>query len=127
MSQSQSCPFCTDIESRIINSNHLAIAVEDAHPVSLSHTLVIPKKHEADWFQLSDDEKTACLKLLELQKDKIQQQDQRVTGFNIGINNGVDAGQTVMHCHIHLIPRRHADVDNPKGGIRHIIPGKGCY
>jgi ATP adenylyltransferase len=91
------------------------------------HTLIIPKRHVPTYFELGQAEINACNQLLQHAKGDSQKQDESITGFNIGINNGESAGQTVFHCHIHLIPRRVGDVENPKGGVRHIIAGRGYY
>lgn len=121
------CIFCELPEERIVNQNNLAIAFHDLYPVTEFHTLIIPKRHEPEYFGLMDEEALACKQLIEAEKNAIMAKDVTVTGFNIGMNCGIDAGQTVFHCHIHLIPRRKGDVENPKGGIRHLIPGKGYY
>lgn len=121
------CLFCTIDASRIIVKNKLAFAIRDAFPVSEGHTLIIPHRHVETFFELSDEEVLACKDLLHQERQNIIQNDKRVTGFNIGINSGASAGQTIFHCHIHLIPRRIGDVEDPRGGIRHIIPNKGYY
>ena len=112
---------------RIVASNNLAYAVKDGFPVTEGHALVIPKRHVSDFFGLSDDEVLACNQLLKELRSTILVQDELVQGFNVGMNTGATAGQTIFHCHIHLIPRRKGDVENPRGGVRHIIPGKGFY
>lgn len=121
------CIFCELPDDRVVDKNALALAFRDTYPVTDGHTLIIPKRHEAEYFDLTDEEALACKQLLVRQKHAIMAEDVTVTGFNIGMNCGIDAGQTVFHCHIHLIPRRRGDVENPKGGIRHLIPGKGNY
>jgi diadenosine tetraphosphate (Ap4A) HIT family hydrolase len=121
------CLFCEIPKERIVAQNELAYAIRDGFPVTDGHSLVIPKRHAETYFQLSHDEILACNELLISLKNEIQQLDLTVTGFNIGMNAGASAGQTVFHCHIHLIPRRDGDVDNPRGGVRHTIPGKGYY
>ena len=121
------CLFCEIPTTRIIAENSLAYAVYDGYPVTEYHTLVIPKRHTATYFDLYQPELNACNQLLESMKEKILDQDKSVTAFNIGINNGEDAGQTIYHCHIHLIPRRKGDVESPRGGVRGIIPGKQSY
>jgi len=108
-------------------ANELAIAFRDAFPVTEGHSLVIPRRHVVDWYGLTPEEVLACNGLLQQLRQEIQTADHSVTGFNIGINAGADAGQTIFHCHIHLIPRRKGDVQNPRGGVRHVIPGKGSY
>ncbi|MCX2976368.1 HIT family protein [Candidatus Marimicrobium litorale] len=121
------CLFCTMDDSRIIASNDLAYAIRDGFPVTEGHTLIIPNRHVEDYFGLSQDELLACDALLNSLKEKIQQDDSSVAGFNVGINAGEVAGQTIFHCHIHLIPRRKGDAEEPRGGVRHVIPGKGFY
>jgi ATP adenylyltransferase len=119
------CPFCHCPKERVFYENELAFAIRDAFPVTYLHTLVIPKRHVPEVFELSRPETNAYNELLKRAKQEIQQTDAEVAGFNIGVNNGELAGQTVQHCHIHLIPRRTGDVENPVGGIRNVIPGKG--
>jgi len=121
------CPFCGVPKERVICENELAYAIRDAFPVTPLHTLVIPKRHLSDVFDLSRPEMNAYNELLRLAKKQIQEAAPEVCAFNVGINNGEAAGQTVEHCHVHLIPRRQGDVENPKGGIRNLIPGKGPY
>ena len=112
---------------RVVASNALVYAVHDGFPVTDGHTLVIPKRHVDDFFGLSDDEVLACNQLLNELRRTIMAQDDLVEGFNIGMNAGAAAGQTIFHYHTHLIPRRAGDVENPRGGVRHTIPGKGFY
>lgn len=121
------CIFCDLPTERIVAENHLAIAIRDGFPVTEHHTLIIPKRHAETYFDLTDDEREACHQLLVAQKDSIRALDPLVEGFNIGMNCGAVSGQTVFHCHIHLIPRRKGDVENPRGGVRHTIPSKGFY
>jgi diadenosine tetraphosphate (Ap4A) HIT family hydrolase/5-methylcytosine-specific restriction endonuclease McrA len=118
------CPFCNLSKERILLENELALAIRDAAPVTTLHTLVIPKRHIADLFDLSRPETNAYNELLKTMKREIQLTDAQVAGFNVGVNNGDAAGQTVQHCHIHLIPRRVGDVENTAGGVRRVIPGK---
>jgi diadenosine tetraphosphate (Ap4A) HIT family hydrolase len=99
----------------------------DGYAVTPLHTLIIPKRHALTYFELGQSEINACNQLLAELKQKIENEDSSVTGFNIGVNNGESAGQTVFHCHIHLIPRRAGDVENTRGGVRNTIPGKGDY
>ena len=121
----QGCRFCTSISSRVIAANALAIAIRDAFPVTSLHTLVIPRRHVADYFGLTPGEREACAELIHQLRRDILQEDPQVEGFNIGMNVGEAAGQTIFHCHIHLIPRRKGDVPNPRGGVRMVIPHKG--
>ena len=123
----ESCIFCQLPKDRIIRENYLAIAFYDLFPVSEKHTLIIPRRHIKDFFELTEDELIACNELINKLKKTLLIDDSLISGFNIGINCGEDAGQTVFHCHIHLIPRRKGDIENPMGGVRNIIPGKGKY
>ena len=100
------CIFCNLDTSRIEKENSLALSFKDLYPVTNGHTLVIPKRHIQSFFDLTGEEQEAMLELLKSQKSELMQNDKKITGFNIGVNDGKDSGQTVMHCHIHLIPRR---------------------
>jgi diadenosine tetraphosphate (Ap4A) HIT family hydrolase len=121
------CLFCEISKQRIIDENTLAYAVRDHYPVTPGHALVIPKRHVRQYFDLSQVELNACNKLLGQVREVTEKDDPAIRGFNIGVNNGETAGQSIFHCHIHLIPRRPGDVPNPRGGVRHVIPGKGFY
>ncbi|EEB78416.1 putative histidine triad domain protein [marine gamma proteobacterium HTCC2148] len=121
------CLFCTIDAARIIASNELAYAIRDGFPVTEGHTLIIPKRHTENYFGLSEDEVLACDALIRELRDDLRERDPSIAGFNIGMNAGEVAGQTIFHCHIHLIPRREGDVQEPRGGVRHLIPGKGSY
>jgi diadenosine tetraphosphate (Ap4A) HIT family hydrolase len=121
------CLFCCVEDEVKVVQNSLAFAMYDSFPVTPLHCLVIPKRHVEDFFQLTQDELLACNELLSVMRRNSLSQDTTIEGFNIGINVGEVAGQSIYHCHIHLIPRRRGDVENPKGGIRHLIPGKGSY
>jgi ATP adenylyltransferase len=121
------CLFCSIPSERVVQENSLAFAIRDGFPVTPLHTLVIPKRHVAEYWGLTDDEREACDALLKRVRDDVCKEDPSVAGFNIGMNAGAVAGQTIFHCHIHLIPRRAGDVENPRGGVRHLIPGKGFY
>ena len=119
---------CCEVSAeRIVSENELAYVIRDGFPVTPLHTLIIPKRHVATYFDLGQAEINACTSLIKAQKTSIESEDRTVDGFNIGINSGTSAGQTVNHCHIHLIPRRMGDVADPRGGVRHTIPGKGYY
>jgi ATP adenylyltransferase len=126
-SKKADCPFCCELESDIMAKNSLAIAIDDKYPIAKDHTLVVPLRHTPSFFDLDSHERNACLLLATEIRKVILEKDKTVTGFNIGFNDGIDAGQTVFHCHIHVIPRRKGDVENPRGGIRNIIPGKSSY
>ena len=121
------CIFCEMPRERVIAENELAYAILDAFPVTEGHTLIIPKRHVSDYFSLYQPERNAMQQLLEGQRRDILNSDSTVTGFNIGNNVGEDAGQTVMHCHTHLIPRRRGDVEEPQGGVRGVIAEKQKY
>lgn len=121
------CPFCMLPRSRIVAVNELAEAIRDGFPVTPLHTLIIPKRHVESPFELGTPEVGACFRLLAEVRRQILEEDPSITGFNIGANIGADAGQTVSHCHYHVIPRRHGDVENPRGGIRNMISGRGDY
>lgn len=121
------CLFCNIPKERIIAQNELAYAVRDGFPVTPLHTLIIPKSHAIDYFALTPSELLGCDQLIKKLSTEIKREDPAVDGFNIGLNAGESAGQTIFHCHFHLIPRRSGDVGNPKGGVRHVIPGKGNY
>jgi ATP adenylyltransferase len=99
----------------------------DKFPVTEGHTLIIPKRHVAKYFELYQPELNAAQSLLSQMKQEIARTDGKVGGFNMGVNDGVSAGQTIFHCHIHLIPRREGDVENPRGGVRGVIPAKQNY
>jgi len=126
----KNCLFC-DIQStdqqRIIAESNLAYVIRDGFPVTDGHTLFIPKRHVKDYFELVPAEINAINSLMSKQRLLLQEQDSKIEGFNIGMNCGEVAGQTIFHCHVHLIPRRKGDVENPRGGIRHVIPSKAFY
>ncbi|MBN1936668.1 MAG: HIT domain-containing protein [Anaerolineae bacterium] len=123
----ENCPFCApDLERELITESATAFAILDKYPVSPGHTLVIPKKHIVNYFDLSTHTKTACWLMTDRLKMLLTERFYP-DGFNVGINIGSAAGQTVPHVHIHIIPRYAGDVENPAGGVRHIIPGKGDY
>jgi len=121
------CLFCSIKESSLADENKLAYASYDTYPVSKYHCLIIPKRHIKDYFELTDEEIIACNQLTKKIKKKIMNKDPTVKGFNIGTNSGIVSGQSIMHCHIHLIPRRKGDVENPQGGVRSVIPLKQHY
>jgi len=122
----RACPFCNLDNSRIIQVNTHAIAIFDGYPVSPGHCLIIPKRHIASFFEATREEQTAILDLL-AEMRAVLQKGHNPDGFNIGINDGSAAGQTVMHLHIHLIPRYAGDMPDPRGGVRWIFPDKAAY
>jgi len=121
------CIFCKVDKKNIIYENDYAYVSYDSYPVSKFHSLIIPKRHISDFFDLNKDELFACNDVIHKIKKEIEKKDKLVKGFNIGTNAGLISGQTIMHCHIHLIPRRKGDVDNPQGGVRAVIPLKQHY
>ena len=118
---STSCPFCTLPADRIIATDGPCVAFRDGFPVSVGHTLIIPQRHVASFRDLAPDEWAAALRLAQRLAAELQQADPAIAGFNFGVNDGVTAGQSVFHCHFHLIPRRAGDHPNPRGGIRKAI------
>jgi diadenosine tetraphosphate (Ap4A) HIT family hydrolase len=118
------CVFCR--RDNVVMENGLAYAVYDKHPVSEGHMLVIPKRHVTSFFEASKEERAALMEMLEKARERIAS-EHSPQGFNIGINEGGAAGQTIEHLHIHLIPRYEGDMDDPRGGIRGAIPGKRAY
>ena len=121
------CLFCNVKKSGCAHENEFAYASYDSYPVSEHHCLIIPKRHIKDYFDLSNDELVACNDLLKTVKKEIINKDPLVKGFNLGTNIGIVSGQSILHCHFHLIPRREGDVDNPQGGVRSVIPNKQHY
>ena len=121
------CLFCEIPANRIIDSNRHAYAIRDMYPVTELHTLIILRRHAASYFELEKSEIHAVTELLRKTRASIMTKDSTVEAFNIGINDGEASGQTIAHCHIHLIPRRRGDVKEPRGGVRHTIPGRGNY
>jgi len=121
------CIFCNIPKDRIIKSNELAVVIKDNYPVTKHHCLIIPKRHCADYFDLYQPEINAISQLINDTKDMLIKKDKTIKGFNIGNNSGEVAGQTIFHCHIHLIPRRKNDTDNPRGGVRGVIKDKQNY
>ena len=119
------CIFCNHAE--VIAENELSKAFYDKFPVTKGHVLVVPKRHVKGYFELYQPELNAMNRLMREIRAQAMEQDSSITGFNIGSNDGKDAGQTVMHCHMHLIPRRAGDVNDPRGGVRGVIPGKQKY
>lgn len=118
--------FCALPSARLIDENSAATAIRDAYPVSPGHTLLIPKRHAGSFFDLSEQERGGLLVLLDRAK-LVLDKEYRPQGYNIGINDGVAAGQTVPHLHVHLIPRFEGDLPDPRGGVRWVIPDKAKY
>ena len=121
------CLFCNSRASGIAHENDWAYASYDTYPVTEQHCLIIPKRHVVDYFELSNEELIACNDLIKIVKNEVLDKDKSIKAFNVGTNAGKIAGQSIMHCHIHLIPRREGDVDNPQGGVRAVIPKNQHY
>jgi len=120
------CPFCALPEARILFRNSAAVAIRDSYPVTPGHTLLIPVRHVASFFDVTPSERQAMLTLLDAAKRQLQAEFDPA-GYNIGINDGEAAGQTVGHLHMHLIPRYPGDGPDPRGGVRWVIPDKADY
>ena len=120
----QGCIFCRTDALELVSENVLSYAIYDQFPVTKHHTLIIPKRHVSGFFDLDPSEIKSTHNLLRKAQKKITDLDKTVTGFNFGVNVGEDAGQTIDHCHIHLIPRRKGDTSNPKRGVRGVVPRK---
>ena len=119
------CLFCKD--PRGVSLQHeLAYSARDTYPTSPGHTLVIPRRHVASFFELTPEEVSACMGLIQQEK-KLLDAEFQPDGYNIGVNVGPAAGQSILHVHIHIIPRYKGDVENPQGGVRHVIPNKAHY
>lgn len=125
------CLFCKaqeiEYKKEVVYENDFFYATRDSYPVTKLHTLVIPKRHFQSYFDMNNDEIKSINIVLNEQRKEIVQLDSSVTAFNIGINDGKDAGQSIYHLHVHLIPRRQGDVENPRGGVRGVIPTKQKY
>jgi diadenosine tetraphosphate (Ap4A) HIT family hydrolase len=120
------CPFCNPQDDEIVAKNHLCYAIRDGFPASPGHLLVIPYRHTLDFFSMTDEEKQALVLLIGECRDVIAREF-HPDGYNIGFNVGEAAGQTVMHCHCHVIPRYAGDVPNPRGGVRRVVLSRrGC-
>ena len=128
MSQDKSCIFCNKINCKVISTTDFFFITRDTtYPVTKHHTLIITKRHVSDYFELTHKELDDLNLILKNQKRELLQLDKEISGFNMGVNIGKDAGQSIMHCHIHLIPRRNGDVEDPRGGVRGVIPSKQKY
>jgi ATP adenylyltransferase len=124
----EDCIFCKKINCKILKQLKYFFIIRDtAYPVTEHHTLIITNRHVSDFFELSEKENQELNEILKDQKKKLKDLDNKITGFNVGVNIGKDAGQSIMHCHIHLIPRRKGDVEDPRGGVRGVIPERQKY
>jgi diadenosine tetraphosphate (Ap4A) HIT family hydrolase len=120
------CPFCNLPRDRIVFESELGIAFRDGYQVSQGHTLIVPKRHVETFFDSTPNEQAALLDLLRIARADLDRLF-HPAGYNIGINDGVAAGQTVMHLHLHLIPRYDGDRPDPRGGVRWVLPDKAAY
>lgn len=120
------CIFCNLEPNRVISESEYTVTIRDGFPVSQGHTLIIPKRHVQSFFELQAIEKAAIFQALDEAKEALDREFSP-DGYNIGINDGEAAGQTVMHLHVHLIPRYKGDTEDPRGGVRHVFPEKGKY
>ena len=126
VAETKRCPFCPVKDREILAQDPLAAAITDSFPLTRGHSLIVPRRHVASFFELTHDERLAILDLLDQTKAVLDAQ-YAPDGYNIGINDGVAAGQTVMHLHVHVIPRYEGDADDPRGGVRWIFPKKADY
>ncbi len=128
MSSVEDCIFCSKRNCKVIKTTNFFFIIRDtAYPVTEHHTLIISNRHIDNYFDLNKEEIVELDEIIKQQKKELQILDKTISGFNIGTNIGKDAGQSIMHCHIHLIPRRKGDVKDPKGGVRGVIPSKQKY
>jgi diadenosine tetraphosphate (Ap4A) HIT family hydrolase len=122
------CVFCTELVlHHEVEVRGTAAAFPDEFPVSQGHTLIVPRRHVVDLFDLSDTELGDIWQLLKSVRQRLGEADSAIRGYNIGVNNGAVAGQTVPHAHVHVIPRRPGDTDDPRGGVRGVIPHQMSY
>ena len=127
-SRTEDCIFCSKTYCKVISSTkHFFIIRDTAYPVTKHHTLIITHRHVNDFFDLTKDEMKDLNEVLKKQKKELKNLDKEISAFNVGVNIGKDAGQSIMHCHIHLIPRRKGDIEDPRGGVRGVIPEKQKY
>ena len=121
------CIFCNVSPKRIVHEYKHFYVIRDAFPVTPLHSLIITKRHVVSYFQCSKAELEEIPMILDTQRTELKYLDNQITGYNIGMNIGEDAGQSIFHCHIHIIPRREDDTPDPRGGIRGVIPEKQNY
>jgi diadenosine tetraphosphate (Ap4A) HIT family hydrolase len=126
MPDNSDCQFCNLDKTRVIMANDHAVAFHDGFPVTPGHSLIVPRRHITSFFEATREEQTALFDLL-AEMRRLLLEERSPDGFNIGINDGAAAGQTVMHLHIHLIPRYSGDTDDPRGGVRWIMPSTAPY
>ena len=127
-SNQEECIFCNKTNCKIVfTTKYFFIIRDNSYPVTKHHTLIITNRHVADFFELTKEEMIELDEILKNQKQELKKLDKEISGFNVGVNIGKDAGQSIMHCHLHLIPRRKGDVKDPRGGVRGVIPEKQKY
>ena len=127
-SNQEDCIFCNKTNCKVISSTKNFFIIRDtAYPVTKHHTLIITNRHVADFLDLTKEEMNELDEILKKQKVQLKNLDEEISGFNVGVNIGKDAGQSIMHCHLHIIPRRKGDVKDPRGGVRGVIPEKQKY
>tara|TARA_B100000963_G_C22362268_1_gene552146 strand:- start:138 stop:536 length:399 start_codon:yes stop_codon:yes gene_type:complete len=127
-SNKEDCIFCNKTNCKVIYSTENFFIIRDtAYPVTKHHTLIVTNRHVEDFFNLTKKEMNDLDEILKKQKEELKNLDNEISAFNVGVNIGKDAGQSIMHCHIHLIPRRKGDVEDPRGGVRGVIPEKQKY
>ena len=127
-SRTEDCIFCNKTNCKVISSTKYFFIIRDtAYPVTKHHTLIISNRHVDDFFNLTKDEMNDLDEVLKEQKKELKRLDKEISAFNVGVNAGKIAGQSIMHCHVHLIPRRKGDVDDPRGGVRGVIHEKQKY
>tara|TARA_Y200000002_G_C22374681_1_gene534614 strand:+ start:56 stop:454 length:399 start_codon:yes stop_codon:yes gene_type:complete len=127
-SNKEGCIFCNKTNCKVIYSTENFFIIRDtAYPVTKHHTLIVTNRHVEDFFNLTKKEMNDLDEILKKQKEELKNLDNEISAFNVGVNIGKDAGQSIMHCHIHLIPRRKGDVEDPRGGVRGVIPEKQKY
>ena len=127
LSSIEECLFCNKKKQKIIYSSEFIYVVRDSFPVTKYHSLIIPHRHVSNFFDLNKDELKDLSVALKKERESLLNLDKKITAFNVGVNSGKDAGQSIMHCHIHLIPRRKGDIENPRGGVRGVIPSRQKY
>ncbi len=127
METNNGCLFCECGSDKYILENKHAYVIEDKHPVTTGHSLIIPKRHVSEYFDVSREENNSLFELVKIRKKQLMELDDAIEGFNVGMNVGQVAGQTIFHVHMHLIPRRKGDIDDPTGGVRGVIPEKRKY
>ena len=120
------CPFCSPAPERVFHEGDSVFAMWDGFPVNPGHALIIPRRHIGSWFDATDQEQAEILAMVSRVREAIEA-EHAPNGYNMGINDGEAAGQTVGHLHLHVIPRYEGDVPDPRGGIRWVIPERACY